>query len=76
MTNQNLCQPEKLDYVPLEVLVEEQEKHRVEWLKARAEAIDEWIKFMMPKLYEQNKAITEELARLFAVMCLQEGRML
>jgi len=46
------------------------EMRRQEWLRARAKAIDAWIAFMMPKLYREQHELTEEMARLFADMCL------
>ena len=74
--SQSLCLPEKLDYVSLELLAEDAERCRLRWLEARRRAFDAWIVFMMPKLYREQHELTEEMARLFADMCLKEGRIL
>ena len=59
----------------LEAVADDRDFKKHLWQKAREEAVECWVKTMMPKLYEQHKGITEELARLFADMCLKEGRL-
>ena len=76
--NQNLYL-RQLEAIPLILLrdtVEDALRLRREWEQARAKAIDAWIAFMMPKLYREQHELTEEMARLFAEMCLTEGRIL